>query len=442
MSDILQVVCGSVAGTLLAAALFWVPALHVYNVAALAFLGLGRMDGVYEAMPLLPVAGLTGLIIGFALFNTLPAILLAVPDESAFFTVLPGQRALMRGRGYAAILSSSLGVMLGLLFLVLIAAPLAPWVLPAAARVLRPHLHWMVWAVICFMLLSEWPKGGTRGQGGWIKLGRAWRSLLAGLATFLLAGLLGFLLFYRSPLPVAASWQSMMPAFVGLFAVPWLLTNVIGRAVIPPQTLVVDRLSVVTWLRGGAAGAMGGAFAAFMPAVTGGVGGMLAGHATSQRDPREFLVAQGACKLVYYAGALLLFLVPGLHLTRGGGAWLLRVRYAAHGFHDYFAVLAAAGISGALGLWILPPVARLAVRMLAGRQCRGVSWCCLLLVTGLVGALTGWAGLLVMATASGIGLIPVLFHSRRMNCLGIILLPIACRMSGCGHVLAAWLRLV
>jgi hypothetical protein len=47
-----------------------------------------------------------------------------------------------------------------------------------------------------------------------------------------------------------------------------------------------------------------------------------------------------------------------------------------------------------------------------------------------------------MLTAAGIGLIPVLFGSRRMNGLGIILLPMACNMSGVGPAVARSLGLL
>jgi hypothetical protein len=44
--------------------------------------------------------------------------------------------------------------------------------------------------------------------------------------------------------------------------------------------------------------------------------------------------------------------------------------------------------------------------------------------------------------ATGIGLLPMLFGSRRMNCLGIILLPVACNLSGHGDLLAGILGLL
>ncbi len=49
----------------------------------------------------------------------------------------------------------------------------------------------------------------------------------------------------------------------------------------------------------------------------------------------------------------------------------------------------------------------------------------------------GWAGIFIALAGTGIGQIPVLCGSRRINCAGILLLPIACNMSGFGHAIAA-----
>jgi TctA family transporter len=56
--------------------------------------------------------------------------------------------------------------------------------------------------------------------------------------------------------------------------------------------------------------------------------------------------------------------------------------------------------------------------------------------------MTGWGGLLICVVATGIGLIPVLWGSRRMNCMGVLLLPIALNMVGVGGAVAGWLGLV
>ena len=166
--------------------------------------------------------------------------------------------------------------------------------------ILSPHLGWVLAAVSAFMLLSEWPKGGDHAKTRTGRLAEAWKGLDAGLLTFALSGLLGFVLMYRSPVPVEMAFQNLLPAFVGLFAIPGVIQNLVSGTRIPHQH-VATSLDVTPALvaRGVFAGLLGGGFAAFFPVVTGGIGGLLAGHATAQRDDRLFILSQGASKAVY-----------------------------------------------------------------------------------------------------------------------------------------------
>ena len=65
-----------------------------------------------------------------------------------------------------------------------------------------------------------------------------------------------------------------------------------------------------------------------------------------------------------------------------------------------------------------------------------------LLLVGVVLAVTGWGGLLVAAVATAIGLLPVMWGSRRMNCMGVLLLPLTLQMAGLGTIVAGWLGLI
>jgi putative membrane protein len=296
--------------------------------------------------------------------------------------------------------------------------------------------------VICFMLMSEWPKEGNMGQAGWRRFAQSWSTTGMGLLTFLLSGLLGFILMYKSPVSVEVSFQNLMPAFVGLFTIPWLFMNLVCRVETPRQHMTVDRMDAGTVLRGSFAGGLGGGFAAFFPVVTGGVGGMLAGHATAMRDDRAFLLSQGASKCVYYAGGLLLLFVPGLELTRGGAAWIMKGLYVPHTWYDYYLALSALSLAGATCLFLVSPLTRGTIALINAVGYTRLSVMALAFVTGLVVVTTGFPGLVVMLAATGIGLIPILHGSRRMNCLGIILLPMACNMSGFGTTVAKLIHLL
>jgi putative membrane protein len=254
---------------------------------------------------------------------------------------------------------------------------------------------------------------------------------------------MGFVLFYRNLVPVEMAFQGLLPAFVGLFAIPWLLQNLLSQARVPPQH-VAESVDLTPGLivRGVGAGALGGLFAAFFPAVTGGIGGFLAGHATAQRDDRLFILSQGASKLIYYVGAFLLFFVPGLHLARGGMASMLGVLYTPHSPAIYWVAVAAMLLSGALAFLLLLWLSRGAIRIVSRVDYRWISAATLGVLGAMVLALTGWGGLFVAIVATGIGLLPVLWGARRMNCMGVLLLPLTLNLAGLGPTVAGWLGLM
>jgi putative membrane protein len=431
------------AGTAIACVLGLLPGLHIYNVMGVLVLGvLGLAKAGIDVPPEVYIPAMTGMVVGWSVVNTIPAVLLGTPDESALFTVLPGQKYLMSGRGFEGTMITAVGGLAGAWFLLAVVAPCAPVYLPVAQQVLKGHMHWVLWIIITFMLMSEWPKGGNRGRAGWAKFYDAWKTLLAGLATFLLSGLLGFILLTASPVSHEVAFQNIMPAFVGLFAVPWCLLNMISAADVPPQRLAKSLdLDGDVILRSVWSGGLGGGIAAYFPVVTGGVGGMLAGHACAQREERVFIMGQGVSKFIYYVGAFMLMFVPGLNLTRGGGAWMVKTLYVPAGISDYYLVLGSIAVSAGLSYLAMEPLTRLVVRFVSRFNYRHVSTVALVVIVLMVLLMTGWIGLFIAAVGTGIGLLPVLFGSRRLNCLGILLLPIACNMSGFGYKIIALLGL-
>ena len=425
---------GALAGALLAL----LPGLHIYNVAGGLLLlaasgGTGLGD---EALALLWV----GLVIGWAMVNTIPSVFLFAPDDANAFTVLPATRYLLRGRGFEATMFIGAGSLGALLCLALLAPMLSDLLRPLHS-IVQPHYGWMLTAIVAFMLLSEWPRSDDRSPLALRRLLNAWAYLGAGLLTFLLSGILGFVLFYRSPIPVNAAFLNLLPAFVGLFAVPGLLQTLLLGTAPPRQQHAPFELPARLVLRGALSGVAGGLFAGFLPVVSGGIGAMLSGAATAQRDDRLFLISQGASKIAYYAGSLLLLFVPGLNLARGGMAWMLSSLYVPLGDHLYWLAVAALALCGVLAFGLLALFARGAAALTGRVNARWVAAPALAVACGITFAFTGLIGLGVMAVATCIGLIPVLIGGRRMNCLGVLLLPMTLNMIGIGPVVAAWLGL-
>jgi putative membrane protein len=123
-------------------------------------------------------------------------------------------------------------------------------------------------------------------------------------------------------------------------------------------------------------------------------------------------------------------------------ASMLSILYTPYTPATYWRAVAAVVFSGALAFLMLLWLSRLAVRLVTRVDYRWISAGTLVLLVGVVAALTGWGGLLVALVATGIGLLPVMWGARRMNCMGVLLLPLTLNMAGLGATVAAWLGLL
>jgi len=223
----------SIAGAVVSGVLGCLPALHIYNVAGVLVLSYGWLEGLGVPVEVISCF-MMGLVAGYSMVNTIPAIFLGAPDESTVFITLPGQKFLMSGRGPEATYLTAIGGLGGFVFLAL-AIPLGAPILAGLRQILSRHMFWILGLILAFMVLSEWPKGGGRGKDPLIRLWRGMRSVLAGHLTLILSGLLGFIILYRPLIPLQSAFQNIMPAFVGLFAVPWVLQNMVSATEIPTQ---------------------------------------------------------------------------------------------------------------------------------------------------------------------------------------------------------------
>ncbi len=419
MCAMIGALLGSLAGLL--------PGLHVFNLAGAAVLlqvrGLLPIDDA--ALALLLVAA----VAGWAMSSALPAVFLFAPDDSSVAFVLPATRTLLRGHGVQAVMWQAQGGLFGMLLLPLLLV-LASVVLRPLLIVITPHLGWMLLALIAFLLMGEWPRADDANPSPWWRAVSAWLYLAAGLLTFVLSGLVGIVLTVRSPIPPEQAYQNLMPAFIGLFTVPGLLQVLGVRGRLPAQVLGVEPLPAQTLLRAGLTGMLGGAFAAVMPIVSAGIGGLLAGHATAAQGERGFIVAQGANRVVYFVGGLLLLFVPGLGVVRGGMAWMLSSMFVPSGWAMFGMALGAAALAALLGwgitrigaLWLAPRATRVSMR--------AVALFGLMLSVTLSALFTGAAGLGVLVVCTLIGCIPVFVGGRRLNALGILLAPATISING------------
>ena len=285
-----------------------------------------------------------------------------------------------------------------------------------------------------FMVLFQTPK--------WKRIAEAYKSKAAGWLTFALASWLGMLIFYKTLVPPDRAFQTLMPVFVGLFSVSAIILALISKVKIPKQHLSNSYdIKGVRIAQAGGSGFLAGIFAAFAPAVTPGVSGALAGNATGLRDDKVFIMSMGTNRVVYYVGAIALFLLPLLHMRSGGMAINVNLFFIPQTLEEYLLITAAIAITGFISFIILIYSSKAVARLVEKVSYQNLNLIVLFLVFSIIFLMTGVQGLVLMGVATAIGLVPIMWNSRRLNLLAVILVPIWLNMAGVGSIIAGLLGL-
>lgn len=458
-------------GVLIGAMFCAIPALHIYNVAGIAmilWLAVRDLIPYYALGPFF-----MSLVVAFAFINTIPMTFFGAVDESAGASLLPSTDMVVRGRGKEAALLQGAATLCGAFLLVLF-TPFFFIIWPYIYEVLSAHLHWLLGVIMVFYIMSEWPKGAGRGDTPWQKFKDGWQNVFAGLATFTLAAIFGLIFTSKSIIPVEMAFQNVMPVFIGFFALPSIIQSLISEYEVPEQE-DSDYLSAdwVDFGYGSAVGVSGGLMAAYMPAVTAGIGALFAGHATNHqnldrqdvneapedsdlevnvhtpemyyRQERNFLISGGVGKIFYYVGAfLLLFVLTELTpngMGRGGLNFILKPVFAPEP-GDYWVMISSILLAGSLSYLLLELLAKISVHIVQDFPVNYLYFASLGLIFIIIFGMTGWPGILVTSVTTCIGSIPVFYNCRRSHCMAVLLVPIALGMAGYSDVITELLGLV
>lgn len=388
---------------------------------------------------LLDATGHTGLIIpalfvalipAWIMISPIPAILLSASDEQTCLLNSQASGLVHSGRALEAVRLTGYGGLIGLALLAL-ALPLATPFLATTHRLLAPHLGWILWSAILFIALSERPRSAPTALSRRENLLYTQAPVWAGLATLILSGGLGLLLFTHTHLTLAVSVMTFVPALIGLFGAPGLLMHLATpcrprMAGEPPWEPAPSPSAPhgIDFIPAIASGAVSGMMTTLLPALSGGFGSLLTHHLSRTRSAQTQLVAQGITRMMHGAAGLMLLYLPGTPRIRNSSAALLRTFHETDPSQRW--LMAGIIISGAIAAWlILPCCTKALLRLMTRYGTRPLACAGLTGIVGFTALTTGGPGLLILLTASGIGLLPRLFQGRPVAGLGVILVPMA-----------------
>jgi len=307
----------------------------------------------------------------------------------------------LQGRGREALRLSALGSALAVALAVPLAVPITA-AMTRAYPALSAHLALVLGTVALLMVLTE-------------------RTLTArvGAAVALLAsGLLGALTLDVPAGGVLPVGGMLAPLFAGLFGAP-ILIEALGGEGVPPQ----DDPQVTT-TRGfvvavGGAGTLAGALVGYIPAISSAIAAAGALVLIPSRGPRAFVVATSGVNTANTIFAL--FALIALGSPRTGVVVALEDAGVPHNLPVLLGSVAIAAVCGFL-LVLVVGDRYLALAGSVDNVVLSVSVLAFLCV--LVTAFAGLVGLGVFVVSTAVGLVPAQFGARRMNCMGVLLVPL------------------
>ncbi len=372
------------------------PGVHVNLVCTLLLAAAPALLKVFSGLEL--AIFIIAMSVAQSFLDPLPAIFLGAPEADTGLGVLPGHRYLLRGFGLMAVKLTVLGS-LGGLVLSLLLFPVFSMVVRYGYPLLEAIMGYALAAIALFMILRDRRRG--------------WAALVFGLS-----GLLGLLTFRLWKLE-----NPMFPLLSGLFGISTLLYSINTKARIPPQQV---RSDILFDKKRTAAALASGLGSGFLTAVLPGVGAGLAAIISIQiaRDLRDhgFMILMGVINTANFVLSLVALEVLGK--GRNGAVLaiqgLLGAVEAPHVLLFMAAALAAGGAAAVISLKIGVVFSAYISRAPYGALALGV----IAFIVLLCGLLTGWLGLLVLATSTAIGLVPAAVKTGRVQAMGVILLPV------------------
>jgi putative membrane protein len=368
------------------------PGLHPNNTVPM-ILGMSFIFGPLPTAIILISSGVVNSFVSF-----IPSILLGAPEESTALGVLPGHKLLLEGRGFEAIKLCVIGSLGGVLFAVL-TLPLFVFLVPFLYEFIRPHVHWLLIAVIGYLILTEKEK-----------------NKFFALFILLLSGTLGLIVLNNF------SDTALFPLLTGLFGLPMLLMSIFQKTKLPEKFSFeeekIERKNLLSCI---SIGSLAGIVAGLLPGIGSTQSTILTQQIFKRKgDGREFLMSIGAittCDIVYSILALWLIHNPRSGIAVGVSK-LLEVGFKEALFFIVFIVISA-GIATFITLKLTRVSLKFLKRIDYSKLCLYTS--IFLFVLTII--FSGLIGILILIASIAIGLITNYLGVKRTYCMGCLLVP-------------------
>ncbi len=373
------------------------PGIHV-NLVSVIVVSLAPMLLQYTSAVVLG-AFIISLAIIHTFLDAIPSIYLGAPDAGQVLNVLPGHRLLLKGEGHNAVLYTIVGS-LGSLGLGVMLFPLFIYGMMKLQPLVSSIVGYVLVVMVVYMIAREKKK--------WFYC----------TAAFLLSGVLGLLVFTIPDLH-----QPLFPLLSGLFGFSLLIMSLSDNTTIPVQDVTKKmRLSARNTIKSVGAGTGMGFIAAFLPGFGSSQAAIIATQFVGDIGDEGFLsLVSGlntANMLISIAA------VYAIEKARNGAIVAINQLIGGVGFEEMMLFLGVALVAGGIGAVITIYGSKIFCKWIMKVNYRYLVYGILGFITVLTIYFDGWLGMVILLTATAIGLLTSVWGIAKNHLMGCLLLPV------------------
>ncbi len=393
----------TVAGVLVGILTGILPGLHINLVAVVvAALFYGSDLFSQTGINVLAVAAfILAMSISHVFHEFLPSVFLGVSESDAALAVLPGHRMLLRGKGRKAVLLAAFGGFTGVITLALLSPLLLPMIKPIFSAT-KSYIWLILVAVIAVHFLKN----------------REPKAIALNALVLALSGLFGIAVFSLPSIN-----EPLLPMFSGLFGLSSLFGGLLHRSSFPfqQQTAAINIRKPLKAAKLVAVGLFSSSLMGLFPALGPAQAAMLGTTALRKLQASAYMFLLGVI-----ASASMLFALLTLYSfgkARNGSIAVMGDLFSLTA-DSAALLLAVAVIAASVSCISVIFLSKLFSLLIKKVNYSLLSWLVITFIAAFVMYISGITGLLILAVAALIGLVPVLTKSSRQLLMGCLMVPV------------------
>jgi len=374
-----------------------IPGIHV-NLISLLVLSFSPLLLKF-ASPLILAIYIISLAITHTFLDSLPGIYLGAPDAGTELNVLPGHRLLLKGLGHNAVIYTVIGS-LGSLILGTILFPVFILSMAKIYPLVKDYIGYILIIIMAYMILKDKNKR------------------IKSLTIFLLAGSLGILIFSIPNLR-----QPLFPLLSGLFGFSILLLSLLEKSSIPQQDfsqpLAITNKNMVKAV---SAASGVGFIAAFLPGFGSSQAAIIATNIVGDIGDEGFLTLVGGINTANMLISIATVYI--LDKSRNGAILTVNKLLETIDLTTVLIFLATSIIVGGIAAILAIKISKVFSTYIVKVKYNLIIWSILVFITLLTIYFDGFLGLIILLTATFLGLVTSFWNVGKNHLMGCLILPV------------------